>query len=187
MLRSGFIVFALALTVMTAWAPRAHAAGGDKGFVGIQGGLAFPSTSSAVFAFGINGMYRKTPRLAFGAFLILYGAGIQTSTDAGTANSETSSSLWGAEVDYFFPDSLKGFRVGARLGILSESTTVAASNSSSSIDLAEDQSPLFLMPMLSYDHMIGRFSVGGEAGYFLGMGHGAPSGFIFMLAPKFWF
>ncbi|MCC7440602.1 MAG: hypothetical protein IT285_03150 [Bdellovibrionales bacterium] len=173
---------AVAFACVAPAGPALAAAG--KGFLGVQGGIAMPTNASAVFAFGLNGLWQRSPRYGIGAFLLMYGARLESSTEAGQVISDYSVSLWGVEANYFFGGGLRG---GARLGIMNSSGDYSASDASSEINIAENQDPLFLMPLVAYDYRFGKVSIGGEMGYFLGMGSGAPSGFLFMIAPKFWF
>ncbi|HTL11134.1 MAG TPA: hypothetical protein VL588_01520 [Bdellovibrionota bacterium] len=182
MVRWGIALLFIALAPSKAWG-----AGDGKGFVGIEGGFAAPTNTSTVFTFGVQGMYRNSPRMGLGAFLITYAEGLRTSTNAGQATVDSSTILWGGEIDYFGFDSLLGFRGGLRLGFMSANTSISASNSTDSVQITDSRSPLFLMPVLAYDYKINRFSLGAEASYFLGFGSGSPSGFLFVITPKFWF
>lgn len=152
-----------------------------------MGGVAFPSTSSTVFTMGAGGSYRTHTYFGPGLFIQRYSAGVKASSDAGSAQIDTSALIIGADANVFFWGTLKGFVVGARLGIVRSTTKASASAGDSSLSIDTSTTHLFLGPRASYDYAIARFSVGGELYYMLGIGNSAPSAFLIQPTVKFWF
>lgn len=162
------------------------AAGG--GFAGLQGGVAFPSTSSAAFTFGANILYQNSPRIGFEAVFLNYGLSIEATDGGASSSSESTTTLYGVGIHYLFDGPLVGTRVGLRSGFLSGSLDVSASSGSDSVAFSSSTGSFLLMPMLSYDHALTKVvSLGAEAGFVWGIGADAPTAVTVMFAPKIWF
>ncbi len=159
----------------------------SRGNIGLLGGVALPSLSSNVFAWGFAGMYRTSPLMAVGPFFFKYGMGLETTSDTGNAIVSSSSLFYGVEADAILKDSLRGFQIGLKLGIAHLSTEVEAWDSVSSISISNTLNKFFLGPKLGYDYPVGRFTVGGELSYIFGIGPYSPKVFSLLLAPKFVF
>jgi hypothetical protein len=165
----------------------AKAADNGKGYFGPIGGLAFPSGSSAAFMFGFSGAYRFGTSWGAGPFYMHYGVGAAVDDSTGSATVESSTSYYGVEPVLMFGGSLAHFLLGAKVGLASFRKNASAKDSSSSIEIDQNSTYLFLAPKVAYDYPVGRFSFGGELGYILGIGSYGPSAVLTMGTVKFWF
>lgn len=156
------------------------------GFVGFNGGIAFPSSSSGAFAWGFNVAFQLKPLIAPGVFFTKYGVSVDASTEDQTGTSSASSFYYGGELNLFPQGSLKGFIASFRLGLVNFSTSVDAADSSTSIAISNQSTKLFFGPRIAYDVPIGRFSAGGDLSYYIGLGGDAPKSVNLLAAVKFW-
>ena len=163
--------------------PRAFGADGGLGFVGILGGMALPSNSSATFQYGVTSSYRVFGKLGVGFFLQRYGIGSEFTQDTSSASLSQTQFTWGAESHWYPSDGLSGFDLGLRMGFTSISRTATATSHVGTVTIAEDASSFVLAPRVGYDVRFGRFSAGGEVSYVLT----GVNIFSLLIAGKFWF
>ena len=158
-------------------------------FFGLSAGVAVPSSSSAVFAFGLELGFGVGGPLQVEAFLQRYGVGLDVSSSVGTASVSNSNLMYGLGVVYTFTGTLQGFYGSLKTGLSKSSSQVTASSTStgSSVSLSNDSSPIIFSPGLGYDIAVGRFSIGPCASYVFGFGDQAPSALFLMAVGKFIF
>ncbi len=183
-LRAASVAFVIFLTII----PESLAKSGGNHFVGLTGGLAFPTASSSIFSWGLNSFIRISGNLGLGAFFQRYGIDAEIASEVGSASLRASTVYYGIEPQYAFTRSLDGFIGGLRLGMASSSKgAVASDTTGGNVEISDSVSQFFIAPKLCYDYPLGRFSVGLEGSYALSFGTGAPSAALIQLVGKFWF
>lgn len=177
------------LALVLLFAPvSAFARGAGNHFVGLQLGLAFPQGSTNIFTLGLESFYRIFGDFGAGLFYQRYGIDASFSSGSGTATLSILTTYYGIEPQYVFTGSLDGFTAGVRLGMTSSARSASADEGNDSLVEIEDQSSqFFFAPKLAYDHPIGRFTVGTDVSYAMGLGANAPKALIIQFAGKFWF
>ena len=100
---------------------------------------------------------------------------------------QTSGTVFAPEGYVAFEGSLKGFQLGIRTGLFSVSTNASVTVDSSTATIEDSSTHLFFSPRVSYDHMFGRFSLGGDLSYIISLGETAPNLLSLLCVGKFWF
>jgi hypothetical protein len=161
---------------------------GGKGSIGLLGGLAFPTTSSPVLAYGLDGHYRVWSGLGVGPFFQRFGVSATVSADTASATLRMSATYIGAQAVFQFAGTLNGFIIGYRTGVaLVERYGLATAGGATVLSVDDLVGRYFMTLQVGYHYRIGRFSLGTELQGLLTVGGDAPIGVLLYFAPKFWF
>jgi hypothetical protein len=172
--------------LLLATVPAARAEEG-KSFLGLLGGVTFPSNSTSTFSWGVTSAYRLPKRFGIGLSYFRYGVGASVAVSGSAASVQTSNVFYGLEGFYFFSGTLSGFSAGLKLGLANSTKSAEASSGSANITIDDPTTFLYLAPRLGYDYRMGRFSVGAEVSYVIGIGEDSPQALNVWGTTKFWF
>ncbi len=159
-----------------------------KGSIGLITGLAFPSSASASFAYGLRLDYEFSSPFSAALAYIGYSASASVTADGNSVLTENASTLYSLDINFEFSGSLKDFFIGARTGWMVVSQSATVTTSTTSLSLSPGLSKIFLGPRLAYDHELNSsFSFGLEIAYLFGFGGDAPNALLVLPITKFRF
>jgi len=179
-----------------------YAASGGTGSFGPSFGGSFPSLSSGATTVGGSANYRVWGKVGAGVFYTGYSVEVVANTSAGYVTASSATKIFGVDGTFFFEEG-EGFNAGVRLALIS-TTTIATVIIGGTLTENEDtgettvtggektelaNSSMEFAPglRLVYDFRVGRFTVGPELIYFVGLSQTQPSIFQAMASLKFWF
>lgn len=163
--------------------------GRSRGSIGLLGGLAFPTTSSPVLAYGILGHYRVWSGIGVGPFFQRFGVSASMTADATTSTTvQTSATYIGVQGIFAFAGTLDGFQAGLRTGVAIVGRFAETIVNGTSVLAVNDSVGAFFSSLhVAYDYKFSWFSLGAELQGFVTVGASAPLGVMLYFAPKFWF
>lgn len=183
-----FFILILFKIIDLASGSASFAAEPGNGSVGLMLGPNFASLTHPGLGLGLKGNYRLLPVMRVGAFYQLFLDGIESSDGAGiaTLSASTSMSLFGAEEITTFGAN-GNFGIGFRMGFARNQVSFTAADASNTVTADDGTTDFFFAPVVTYDHFIGKFSIGGEVSYFLTFKAITPNVFSLLATFKFWF
>lgn len=162
--------------------------GGDRGSIGLLGGLAFPTTSSPVLSYGLEGHYRVWNGICTGPFFQRFGVSATIASDTAEATVRMSATYIGVQGLYQFAGGLAGFMAGFRTGVALVERYGLVTSSGTNVLSVDDLIPRFFTTLnVGYHYRIGRFSLGTEIQGLFTFGGVSPMGVLVYFSPKFWF